>query len=99
MSTIKYYGPQVLREVKREAAKRLDKAAFLVEAKAKRNAPVDEGILMGSILTQRTGLISQVGSKLPYALKMEFGGSRKAPNGYLRIALIDSLSSIRKIFS
>ena len=37
-----------------------------------------------------------IGSNLPYARKMEFGGSKvKAPNGYLRIAITEHLDQYK----
>ena len=41
------------------------------------------------------GVVS-IGSNLPYARKMEFGGSKvKAPNGYLRIAITEHLDQYK----
>lgn len=99
MSTIKWYGPEVLRDTKVEAAKRLDKAAFLVERVAKKNAPVKTGRFRSSIISQRTGLVSQIGSSVNYALPLELGTSRMAARPTLRNALAVSLGSIKRIFA
>ena len=41
-----------------------------------------------------------IGSNLPYARKMEFGGSKvKAPNGYLRIAITRHLDEYKNLIT
>lgn len=38
-----------------------------------------------------------IGTNVVYARKMEFGGSRKAPNGYMRIAIDMNREKVKKI--
>ena len=98
MSTIKWFGPQVVAETKLIAGNRLDKAGFVVERAAKGNVPVDTGRLRSSIESRRTGLISQIGTNVKYSLPVELGSTKSAAQPYLRPALIGALPTIRKIF-
>lgn len=60
--------------------KGLDKAGFIVESEAKRNAPVDRGTLRASITHEvehaTVPRFVKVGSKLGYAPMMEYGTGR-----------------------
>ena len=74
-------------------------AALLVHGDATRLAPVDTGRLRSSLtyITQDNAAI--VGTDVEYAKKMEYGGSKQAPNGYLRPALYNNIDKINAIFT
>lgn len=72
--------------------------ALVVEAHAKKDAPVDTGRLRASISIrvipkERKALI---GTNVSYARKMEYGGSKKAPKGYLRKALKENEDKVKQ---
>ena len=103
MSTIKWFGPQVVAETKLIAGNRLIKAAFVVERSAKEKAPVNKiigqgGRLRTSIGSEVKGLVASIGSNVNYAIYQELGTRKMAAQPYLRPALIGSLPTIRKIF-
>lgn len=70
------------------------KAALQVASEAKRIVPVDTGYLRSSIQVQDKPDGIYVGSEAVYALSIEYGHSRKAPQGYLRPALATVMSKL-----
>lgn len=67
-------------KMKREAAKDLAEAALNIRNEALERAPVDKGILRGTIYFQKkrpNGLLWEVGANAKYAPFMEFGTGRK----------------------
>ena len=65
---------------------------LIITNEAKQKVPVLTGSLKRSIhdeqvKTVREGFSGRVGTRLKYGPKIEFGGSRKAPAGYLRPSL------------
>lgn len=74
-------------------------AALLVHGDATRLAPVDTGRLRSSLTYITEDNAAIVGTDVEYAKKMEYGGSRQAPNGYLRPALYNNIDKINSIFS
>ncbi len=65
---------------------------LLITNEAKLKVPVITGTLKRSIhdepvRTETGGFSGKVGTNVSYGPKIEFGGSRKAPDGYLRPAL------------
>jgi len=64
---------------------------LVISNQAKENAPYLTGTLKRDIhpeiIEEGNSLEVAIGSNLEYAAKMEFGGSNKAPDGYLRKAL------------
>jgi HK97 gp10 family phage protein len=59
------------------------KTAFAIEATAKANAPVDTGALRNSISTDHRALSAEVGPTVEYAIWVEGGTSRMAPQPFL----------------
>ena len=78
---------------------------LLITNEAKRKVPVLSGNLKRSIhdepvQTVREGFSGRVGTNVKYGQKIEFGGSRKAPAGYMRPALDEKgEEAIREIIS
>ena len=65
---------------------------MVVANEAKIRVPVITGTLKRSIHTEAVEvspdrLSVQVGTRLNYAEKIEFGGSRRVPEGYLRVSI------------
>lgn len=92
---------------------RLQKAALIVVADAKRNAPVKTGHLRNSIIHEVDGdnLVAVVGSNVEYAPYQEVGTGRNSSRGdgsqafggivgkhYLENAVTDNVSKILKCF-
>ena len=85
-------------EVSAKVSANLKKATALVEADAKRFAPVLTGTLKRSIYhefpNKHTAL---VGSNLEYAAHQELGTSKMAAHPYLRPALAKNLKKIKDL--
>jgi HK97 gp10 family phage protein len=79
-------------KIKTEVALEMNASALNIQSNAKKNAPVNFGVLRNSIqLVEELGggkLIYTVGSKLSYAPYIEFGtgGKVSIPNGYENFA-------------
>lgn len=82
-----HMSPSANADVAAIADKWLAKAAIQVQAEAKRLCPVDTGFLRASIQMQHRGDGWYVGSDVVYARAIEYGHSKKAPQGFLRPAL------------
>ncbi len=78
--------------------KALTTSALLVQGDAVRLAPVDTGKLRSSINYVVEDNMAIIGTNVEYAKKMEYGGSKQAPNGYLRPAFYKNESKIESIF-
>lgn len=79
--------PDAVRTVQKVATAWLPKVAIQVTNEAKRLCPVDTGYLRSSIEWHIEGDAALIGSTVVYAAAIEFGHSKKAPQGYLRPAL------------
>jgi hypothetical protein len=79
--------------------KTLTKAALLVHGDSVRLVPVLTGRLRASLNYKVESNSATVGTNVVYAGKIEFGGSKKAPNGYLRPALYKNESKILGFFN
>jgi HK97 gp10 family phage protein len=77
----------------------LTRAGMFVQAEAKKRTPVDLGNLRRSINYEVNMKEKEViiGTNVDYALKMEKGGSKQAPNGYLQPAMEENLPRLREI--
>ena len=88
------------KELKSELWLAMKKSAMEVEAKSIQIVPVDTGNLKGSIthrVTPDFGRIRGfVGTNVEYAPYIEFGHSKKAPQGFLRPALYMSRLRINR---
>ena len=84
----------MLDQVKQNA---LRKIGFLVEGRAKLNAPVDTGVLRGSIRHNVNGDSVVIGTDVEYALVVEKGSSRHQAQPYLTPAVEDNVSLIKQI--
>lgn len=81
-------------QIIQETAGRMNKACLIVESEAKRNCPIDQGILRASITSEtditESEIIGRIGSNLfyaPYAhngtgIYAKDGNGRKTPWGY-----------------
>lgn len=78
---------------------------LLITNEAKIKVPVISGHLKRSIhdepiRTESGGFSGRVGTNVKYGPKIEFGGSRRAPAGYLRVSLDEKgEEAIREIIS
>ena len=70
-----------------QAMKELEKTAFEVEREAKLNAPVDTGMLRGSITTEEVGDGFEVFTNVEYAPFLEYGTSKMAAQPFMEPAL------------
>ena len=96
MSSIKW-NQDVIDKINRETLKRLTVAAELVETSAKINAPVDTGRLRASINYSVEKDVAKVGTNVEYARAIEYGSSKKAPEGFLRPAVDENIRRIKNI--
>ena len=73
----------------------LKAGALIITNEAKENrVPIVSGNLKRSIHDKpveddNNGYSTQIGTDVSYARKIEYGGSKKAPDGYLRVSLDD----------
>lgn len=78
---------------------------LLITNEAKIKVPVITGTLKRSIhdepvRTESGGFSGRVGTNVKYAAKIEFGGSLKVPDGYLRVSLDEKGDeAVREIIS
>ena len=79
--------------------KGLTMSAELVLSESTRIVPVLTGRLRSSLNYKVNENWATVGTNVVYAAKIEFGGSKKAPEGYLRPALYKNEDNIQNIFS
>ena len=94
---MKWYGDEVKQQISENKQKVLTKVGLVIEARAKMKAPVKSGNLQGSITSSVEGDYTEVGTNVDYALRIEYGGSRQAPEGYLRPALDESKQEVMSI--
>ena len=92
--------PDVINLLKGSLIKKaLTTSALLVHGDATRIVPVLTGRLKASLNYKVQDNTATVGTNVVYGPKIEFGGSRKAPNGYLRPAFYKNEDKIKDIFS
>ena len=91
---------KILQEADSSVRKKLTLSALVVERRAKMNCPVDTGALRRSITHELSpdGKTAVVGSNMEYAAFVELGTSKMAARPYLKLALIQSRSEIKRIF-
>ena len=79
----------------------LEESGQVVQDEAKNNCPVKTGALMDSIeaSVDTSELKAIVGSELEYALIIELGSRKQAPQPYLRQALSSKITQIEQIFN
>lgn len=65
----------------------LTEIALRVHATSTQIVPVDTGRLKNSLTWRVEGPEAEVGTNVEYAERIEYGGSRQAPQGFLRPAL------------
>lgn len=70
----------------------------LVLSDATRLVPVDTGRLKSSLNYVVNDDSVTIGTNVEYAKKMEYGGSKQAPNGYLRPAFYKNEDKIKSMF-
>lgn len=74
MITSKNHLPRIASRLDKALSNLVKKTAFAIEAKAKQLAPVDTGLLRGSVTTQVEGPFkARVGTGVEYATYQEFG--------------------------
>jgi HK97 gp10 family phage protein len=90
-------------EIAKEVANEVNASALAIQSKARRDVPVDNGILRNSIqlkeINKGDKIIYTVGSALKYAPYVEFGtgGLVNVPAGYEDFAIQFKGKGIRKI--
>lgn len=89
------------KEINDKLTRNLTTACFLVEADAKRNAPVDTGRLRSSIAHRleklKNVLRGIVGTRVEYASYQEFGTSKMAAHPFLFPALEANKKRIKEL--
>jgi HK97 gp10 family phage protein len=90
-------------EIEKEVANEVNASALAIQSKARRAAPVDNGMLRNSIqlesIYKNKKIIYTVGSRLKYAPYVEFGtgGEVSVPAGYEDFAIQFKGKGIRKV--
>jgi len=79
--------------------KGLTMAAITVDKSAKVKTPVDTGRLRASIGYEVESDTATIGTNVEYATFIEYGHSRKAPDGFLRPALDENRGKINKMIA
>jgi HK97 gp10 family phage protein len=89
--------PRIQINVERALSELVRKTAFAIEAKAKELAPVDTGLLRGSITTEIKGpLKATVGTNVSYAEYQEFGTRYQKGTPFLTPAFDEETSRFTK---
>ena len=99
---LEFYTDEVVEEYNTAIEQAMKEAVLIVEADAKRKAPVDTGRLRGSITNEvrkiaGAVLEGRVGTNVDYAKYVELGTSRQDPQPYLRPALRNNFNDIVSI--
>lgn len=76
--------------------KDIEKAALLLERRAKQNCPVDTGKLRASITTEVGKLEAEVGTNVEYAQYVEFGTSKQSAQPFMRPALDKAITQLNR---
>jgi len=90
---------KVEQDLRRKLARATSAVGAFVEGEAKVRAPVRTGALRGSITHKdygRTGT-TVIGTNMHYAVHQEYGTEKMAPQSFLRPAITENKSRIRKL--
>lgn len=87
----------VIKTINKSQELGFEKAAILVHASAVQKCPVDTGRLRASINYEATEEFAAVGTNVEYGISIEFGHSRKAPQGFIRPAMLENKKKIEEI--
>lgn len=82
---------EVMNEKERRLRAAMKAIALTAEDYAKEACPVDTGRLKNSISNSSDEVSATIGTNVEYAVYVELGSSKWAPNGYLRISLADHI--------
>jgi len=100
----KWYGVKVIGNIRGDTQKKLELAATYVEGQAILNISqgptmaVDSGRLKNSITHETHKDFARIGTNVEYSTFVELGTVKMGPRPFLRLALINSLGAIKKIF-
>lgn len=72
---------------------------MLVETDAKAMAPVDTGLLRGSITSVPEGMTCEIGTNVEYGIYQEFGTYKMAAHPYLVPALVNNEEAILELIA
>jgi HK97 gp10 family phage protein len=101
LAELKNNLPRISSEIEKALSQAVRKAAFMLEAEAKRLAPVDTGHLRNSIQTSAEGMKATVGTNVEYAVFQEYGTHRQSGRPFMRPAADKArgalLADLRKI--
>ena len=92
LSSLDTYHEDVLEGLQQN----IEKAALLLERRAKQNCPVDTGKLRASISTEVGNLEAEVGTNVEYAPCVEFGTSKQKAQPFMRPALDKAITQLNK---
>ena len=92
LSSLDKYQEDVLEGLQKD----IEKAALLLERRAKQNCPVDTGKLRASITTEIGNLEAEVGTNVEYAQSVEFGTSKQKAQPFMRPALDKAITQLNK---
>ena len=99
---LEFYTDEVVKEYNTAVEQAVKEAVLIIEADAKRNAPVDTGRLRASITNEvrkiaNAVLEGRVGTNIRYGYFQEIGTSKMDPQPYLRPALRNNFEQIVSI--
>ncbi len=91
-------NPDFFKAVEDKAEFTLGVVSRKVAATARGIVPVRTGTLKDSIEVQQENLTAHIGSNVHYAAYVEAGTSKQSAQPYLRPALMENLSKIKRAF-
>lgn len=94
---VKSNREEVMSEKEYRLRKAMKSIALSAENYAKIACPVDTGRLRNSISNTSDEVSATIGTNVEYAVYVELGSSKQAPNGYLRISLADHIEEYEEM--
>lgn len=92
------HSQEVLEALQEATDAALEECGLAAEGYAKRLCPVDTGRLRNSITHTRDKKTAYIGTNVEYAPYVELGTSRQKAQPYLKPAVLDHVSTYKRIF-
>ena len=95
---IEDHSDEFIEELRRRIPVALEECGLAAEGYAKRLCPVDTGRLRNSITHTADKKTAYIGTNVEYAPYVELGTSRQKAQPYLKPAVLDHVSTYKRIF-